>query len=163
MSAMGPGCVKTHTEKRCGKYNSLAWRRITLTEYASTLTRRNCFKMFYACEARRSFHTAWVINRKVQIEHFSSASFRRKRTLALPRRPKRCLASSRLSATPPLGPCDDGGARVRKALVPTTASYTAPIVSRVFREECRADGSPFLSTEPRRSFACRLPAWEGPP
>jgi hypothetical protein len=54
------GCVKTHTEKRCGKYNSLARRRITPAQCDLTLTGRSCFKMFYACEARRSFHTAWT-------------------------------------------------------------------------------------------------------
>src|SRR6516225_2441030 len=72
LSAHDPGCVKTHTEKRCGKYNSLAVRRITPAQYDLTLTRRNCFKMFYACEARRSFHTVWVIIRKAQVEHIGS-------------------------------------------------------------------------------------------
>ena len=53
-----PGCVKTHTEKRCRKNNSLAGRRTTPAQYDLTLTGCNYFKMFYACEARRSFHTA---------------------------------------------------------------------------------------------------------
>jgi hypothetical protein len=32
-------------------------------QYDLTLTGRNCFKMFYVREARRSFHTAWVMSR----------------------------------------------------------------------------------------------------
>jgi hypothetical protein len=61
LSGHDPGCVKTHTEKRCGKYNSLTGRRITPAQYDLTLTGRNCFKMFYAREASRSFHTAWTL------------------------------------------------------------------------------------------------------
>ena len=40
------------------KYNSPAERRITPTQYDLTLMRRNCFKMFYACQARGSYDTA---------------------------------------------------------------------------------------------------------
>jgi hypothetical protein len=36
-----------------------AGRRTTPAQYDLTLTGRNCFKTSYACEARRSVHTAW--------------------------------------------------------------------------------------------------------
>jgi hypothetical protein len=55
-------CVKTHTEKICRKNNFLAGRRTTPAQYDLTLTGRNCFKTFYACEACRSFHTAWTLS-----------------------------------------------------------------------------------------------------
>jgi hypothetical protein len=46
--------------------------RITPAQYDLTLTGRNYFKMFYSCEARRSFHTAWVMSRCAQAEHIAS-------------------------------------------------------------------------------------------
>jgi len=48
-----------------------------------------------------SFHTAWVISRKAQVEHFSSAFSRESGLSMPPRRPERRLVE--LSATAPWG------------------------------------------------------------
>jgi hypothetical protein len=90
-AAYDPGCVKTHTEKRCRKNNSLAGRRTTPAQYDLTLTGRNCFKMFYACEASRSFHTAWTLSGPRSSRQFGRVTPRRRTT---------CTDGGRRSRTP---------------------------------------------------------------
>jgi hypothetical protein len=52
-----PGCVKTHTLKECGKYNSPTRNRAVYPQHDLTLMMRNFLETFYARCRRWSFHT----------------------------------------------------------------------------------------------------------
>src|SRR6266511_3422550 len=57
MAAFDPGCVKTHTSAKCGKYNSPRRFRSARAQHDLTLMMRNFSEMFYARGGRGSFHT----------------------------------------------------------------------------------------------------------
>jgi hypothetical protein len=52
MSASGPGCVKTHTSAKCGKYNSPTRYRAICAQHDLALMMRNFSNMFL--RARRA-------------------------------------------------------------------------------------------------------------
>src|SRR5712675_2398595 len=52
MSAQGPGCVKTHTSAKCGKYNSPTRYRAICAQHDLALMMRNFSNMFL--RARRA-------------------------------------------------------------------------------------------------------------
>ena len=62
--AMGPGCVKTHTTAKCGKYNSQTRHRAISAQHDLAFMMGNFFETFYARGGRRSFRTAWARSRQ---------------------------------------------------------------------------------------------------
>ena len=59
-SGIGPGCVKTHTTAKCGKYNSQTRHRAISAQHDLAFMMGNFFETFYARGGRRSFRTAWA-------------------------------------------------------------------------------------------------------
>ena len=55
-------CVKTHTSKKCEKYNSPTRDRVICAQYDLTLAVRNRFENFTHAAPLWSFHAAWVID-----------------------------------------------------------------------------------------------------
>src|SRR5262245_5679395 len=68
-SGRDPGCVKTHTSTKCGKYNSPTLYGAVGAQHDLTLGMRPSSEMFYARRRRASFHTA-----KTRSGHQSSAN-----------------------------------------------------------------------------------------
>src|SRR5215510_8312172 len=58
MTESDPGCVKTHTSAKCGKYNSPILYGAVGAQHDLTLRMRPSSEMFYARRRRASFHTA---------------------------------------------------------------------------------------------------------
>ena len=56
--ANDPGCVKTHTSAKCGKYNSPTLYEAVGAQHDLTLRMRSSSEMFYARSGRSSFDTA---------------------------------------------------------------------------------------------------------
>jgi hypothetical protein len=74
MSAFDPGCVKTHTSTKCGKYNSPTGHRAVCVQYDLTLMMRNLSEMFYARGGRWSFYTTKTLTGHSQIRSIAPSA-----------------------------------------------------------------------------------------
>src|SRR5262245_60472740 len=70
-SAFDPGCVKTHTSAKCGKYNSPIPSEAVGVQHDLTLRMRTSSEVFYARSGRPSFHTTKTRSRRKQ-EYFAA-------------------------------------------------------------------------------------------
>ena len=72
--ARDPGCVKTHTSAKCGKYNSRTPYKAVGAQHDLTLRMRTSSEMFYARSGRSSSHTAKTRSRLRPILNLPSQS-----------------------------------------------------------------------------------------
>jgi hypothetical protein len=110
MSARGLGCVKTHTEKRCRKYNSPGPPSTCIARFDSHVFQSSRNILHARCPLE--FSHGQGHQQKHSAEQFSSAFSSGNGPTRLDSQAARnaAFASLRLSDTPPLGPCD--GARL---------------------------------------------------